>query len=220
MKQLYMILLITCFSLNANSQTFVAKLKSGIDSADITVNDSILGKVHKNELFITFKNDFDETYWPIWTKTGNFGSLDKEYFDLLPGENVFKMDTDTGRLFGIACSIHNIDNFKSIAKNYCVLVKEAVSGDESSMLSLFLIYNTMDGAAAETHPEVMWQTFNTWSDHKFNLFLLKQSKSNLNSIANFLVNTSFTFPITDARYYYTSYYPETWNTIKDFIQIK
>jgi hypothetical protein len=218
MRHLYLIFLIACFSRNANSQAFVAKLKNGIDCENITINDSIIGNVYKNERFITFKHDFDETYWPIWTKSGNFGSLNKKYFDLLPNEKVFKMATDTSSLFRLACSVHTMDNFNSIGINYCALVKEAVNGNEKSFLLLFTLNDNLDGAAAETHPYIMWQIFNMWSDHKFNLLLLKQSKSNLISMVNFLKSPVFTFPITDVKYYYTTFYPETWNTIKDFIK--
>lgn len=191
-----------------------------LDSANLTINDSIVGTVYENEKFITFKHDYESTHWPVWTENGNFGSINKELIIILQNEKVFKMNTDTASLFKIGCSDWCIDNFKYYDVNYCELIKKAAKGDENAFLKILTIYDVLDASAAETNPEITWQIFNLWKDETFNNFLLNQTSENQIAIAKYLVYYPVSYPITDFEYYYSTYYPQTWQTIFGLIEIK
>jgi hypothetical protein len=175
MKQVTIIFLFFYFSINAFSQTYIAKIKDSIASADLIMNDSIIGKIYRNERFIVTISEAD-TFWEVYTKSTKFGSMNSEFIELLPNEKIFKICTDTSDLFRSACGHHEMDNFSSFGINYCKVVREATNGNEKSLLRLFLLYDTLYAAPAETHPYTMWLIFNNWSDHPFSLFLKNNQK--------------------------------------------
>jgi hypothetical protein len=220
MRLIFAILLLSIMSLDAYSQVFVGKLIEGLDSADLIMNDSVIGRIYKDERFITYKSDYDETYWSVWTKQDVFGALDKKYFTLLPNEKLFRIKTDTNRLFRTACGVHDMDNFRQFNIDYCTLVKKAVRGDETSLLKVLTMYKILYAAPVETHPYVTGRIINAISDSRLNKFLIKQSKSNQILIAEYLVDPEVIYPFADAKYYYSTFYPETWKTLKNLIELK
>jgi hypothetical protein len=220
MKNLLIVLILHLLPLYTFSQEYVATLNQNLDSANLTSNDSIIATVYKGEKFIVFKPDYDATFWNTWTKDGICGSINKNSIKILPEEKVFKMNTDTTSLFKLSCSNWCNDNFKYYEINYCDLVKKAAKGDETAFLKILTIYDILETATAETNPEITWQIFNLWKDENFNLFLLTQKKEDQIKIAEYLVYYPVSYPITDFEYYYSTFYPKTWNTIIGLIEIK
>jgi len=219
MKNFLILLILHLFSLNAFSQEFVATLNQEFDSANLTINDSILATVYQNEKFIIFKPSYEATYWHAWTKDGIFGSINKNSIKILPKEKVFKMTTDTSSLLNTACGVWCTDNFKTLGIDYCNLVKRAAKGNNQAFLEILTHYSNLNGGSAVANKEITWQIFNLWDDKIFNQFLLEQTKNNQVIIAEYLVYYPVSYPITDFEYYYSTYYPLTWQTITGLIDI-
>ncbi|MFB6320824.1 hypothetical protein [Saccharicrinis sp. FJH54] len=218
------ILIITYLSILTTivfSQESVAVLAKGLDSINLILNDSIVGRVMKNEKFITFKPEYESDLWQIWTRKGENGFTDRGNIILLQNEKIFKLNTDTVTLFQIACSNYNLDNFNYYGiDNYCNLVKQAANINEQAFLRILELNNIVDGGAAEINNQIAWNIFNIWSDSEFNDFLTKQDYETQLMISRFLVYTQGAYPITNTKFYYSEYYPKTWNTINSLIEIK
>ena len=190
--------------IDSNTAIFVATLKDGINGADATMNDSIIFKATKGQLFI-YEN-YPQIAWiadgrSAYISPDQIVKVDTPYFKFNFSKWDFIKTQDYELL--IAAKRKKIDLNSLIQK---------IRHKEKNALKEFLhLQNVIDGAAAEEYYYDFWALINLWTDEELKIFITSLSLQDGLEFGDILINRA---PLSKGTAYYQRYYPKTLEKIK------
>lgn len=187
-----------------STDTYVARLKHGIEKIDATINDSTIFTATNGLLFI-----YENYSHNAWIADGRSAYI--------PPEQVVKVDTPYFKFnfskwdfiksqdyeLLIAAKRKNIDLNSLIQK---------IRFKEKSALKEFLhLQDVIDGAAAEEYYYDFWALTNLWTDNELHDFITSLNLKDGLEFGDILINRA---PLGKGSEYCRSYYPKTFEKIK------
>lgn len=184
--------------------SFIATLKDGIDEANATINDRIIFKATKGQLFL-YENNSENA----WIADGRSGYI--------PADQIVKVDTpyfkfnfskwgfikDKGYELAIAAKRKRI--------NLNSLIQKIRLKEQKALKKFLYLQNGIDGAAAEEYDYDFWALINLWTDNELKKFIGSLTLTDALEFGNILITRA---PFDNMTKYYERYYPKTLDKIK------
>ena len=187
-----------------STDTYVARLKDGIEKADATINDSTIFVAPKGLLFI-----YENYSQNAWIADGRSAYI--------PLDQVIKVDTPYFKFnFSKWNFIKSQDYELVIAakrKNIDLnsLIQKIRRKDKNALKEFLHLQDVIDGAAAEEYYYDFWALVNLWTDKELKDFITSLNIQDGLEFGDILINRT---PLGKGTEYYHRYYPKTFEKIK------
>lgn len=187
-----------------STDTYVARLKDGIEKVEATINDSTIFIATKGLLFI-YENYSNNA----WIADGRSAYI--------PPDQVMKVDTPYFKFnFSKWDFIKSQDYELVIAakrKNIDLnsLIQKIRRKDKIALKEFLHLQNVIDGAAAEEYYYDFWALTNLWTDEELQDFITSLKLHDGLEFGDILINRA---PLSNGTEYYRRYYPKTFEKIK------
>lgn len=189
---------------DTTTDSFVARLKDGVDKFNATINNSTIFIVTKDQLFVYENNAHN-----AWIADGRSAYI--------PPDKIVKVDTP---YFKFNFSKWNFVKDKDYELTQAArrtgvdlnsLIKKVRNKDVAALKTFFNLRDAVDGAAAEEFFYDFWALINLWSDTQLSAFAKSLTATDKKEFTNLLLDNA---PISNVTTYYQLYYPKTLTEIK------
>jgi len=190
--------------IDSSTAIFIATLKDGINEADATMNDSIIFKVTKGQLFI-YEN-YSHNAWiadgrSAYISLDQIVKVDTPYFKF----NFSKWDFIKTQDYELLIAAKR----KKIDLNS--LIQKIRHKNKNALKEFLHLQDVIDGASAEEYYYDFWALINLWNDEELKNFIASLSLQDGLELGDILINRS---PLSKETDYYQRYYPKTLEKIK------
>jgi len=210
MRHILFTIFIISFCVNVQSQSYNALLKSGVDSAMIIINMERIATIYSGEKFIVTHTDYitKEKYdsFPVYTKKGKFGYIDRDLINILKNEPLIKKEVDLTTFMHDDFSEHYFTD-KSHIIYYKDLLQGVLDKDINKVLTLFNVTNIME-VASEWHSNKLNDVLHILGDELFSEFYLDLSLKNKKLIKSNLDIGDIATLNPEWQEYYYNYFPK------------
>lgn len=187
-----------------STDTYVAKLKDGIEKVDATINDRTIFIATKGLLFI-----YENYSYNAWIADGRSAYI--------PPDQVVKVDTPYFKFNFSKWGFVKSNDYELLiaAKRKKVdlnsLIQKIRRKDKSALKEFLHLQDVIDGAAAEEYYYDFWALTNLWTDNELQDFITSLNLQDGLEFGDILINRA---PLGKGTEYYRSYYPKTFEKIK------
>ena len=187
-----------------STDTYVARLKVGIEKVDATINDSTIFIATKGILFI-----YENYSHNAWIADGRSAYI--------PPEQVVKVDTTYFKFnFSKWDFVKGQDYELLIAakrkkNDLNSLIKKIKHKDKNALKEFLHLQDVIDGAAAEEYYYDFWALTNLWTDNELKDFITSLNLQDALKFGDILINRA---PLGKGTEYCRRYYPKTFEKIK------
>jgi hypothetical protein len=179
-------------------------------NVDATINDKVIFTIKPHQDFIydfNSHNAFLKTKESAYIPDSLVLRTSKPFFKFVCSNSIFIIDKDDELME--ASEKHNI-------KIQPLIDSIVYSKSELDLIKYWCLKEFMDGAAAESYYDVLFNLINSWNDERLFHFISNQNEFFKKDFCKTITLVYVTWPINRIDEYYKSYYPKTWMIIKSY----